>query len=487
MSVAVDQPLVDATEDVSVDPVGDLVDRVRPRVAHAVDAFQVAAALETEGVTDRVAVAQYGHTDVFELADEVYRRLGPTTPVVVTGRSRPDRRRTLRDLSHGGLYLLPSAAFPAALATLGRNSLVLVVVLAGGLGWVWSGGTSWFAYRLLGHEQPPSAARLLRWAAIAAFPMAALLGIAVTVSTRAGYGLIAMAVAMMTYQMASTLLIFYGQEAWLAIAMGPAVAGGVAYVVAGDEYLVWSLVAATGSIAVALLLGLRQTVIAARRPWPGRRRLRETLRIELRTMVLVGCYSALAATFLLHAQAPYLLNRLDIALAVAPLLAGMGVVEWRARRFVERASGLLVRARTPRRFVAHMLGGLLVETAICMTAVAVLAVPLFVLLDRLGALTPEAMVMSGAAVVLAGGYFLSFVLAGQSKYGWLTFALGTATAAHVGVALLWRPPLSPLADLTVFLGSAVLLDVLLMAILAGAVGQAWRYRINRGDDATCMP
>src|SRR3954466_4200577 len=52
-------------------PLDELVDGVRPVAAAAVDAMQVAAVLEADGVTDRAAQVRYGYSDVFALAREV--------------------------------------------------------------------------------------------------------------------------------------------------------------------------------------------------------------------------------------------------------------------------------------------------------------------------------------------------------------------------------------------------------------------------------
>ena len=143
----------------------------------------------------------------------------------------------LRDITHGLLYLLPATVFPAALAVLGRRSLVLGLVLAGGVGWVWAGGAAWLGYRLLGRGYPGSAARILRWSAVAGLPVAAAASAAVVATTHAGYGLTALAVAVMTYQMASTLLVFYRCELWLFAAMAPAVAAGIGYLAGGAPLL----------------------------------------------------------------------------------------------------------------------------------------------------------------------------------------------------------------------------------------------------------
>jgi len=45
---------------VSTDPLDELVDRIRPALVRAVDALQVAAALEADGCTDRIARVEYG-------------------------------------------------------------------------------------------------------------------------------------------------------------------------------------------------------------------------------------------------------------------------------------------------------------------------------------------------------------------------------------------------------------------------------------------
>src|SRR6187431_2517183 len=65
---------------ISTDPLDDLVERVRPMLGPRVDSMHVAAALEADGLTDRGARVEYGYTDVFALATEVFRRLGPILP-----------------------------------------------------------------------------------------------------------------------------------------------------------------------------------------------------------------------------------------------------------------------------------------------------------------------------------------------------------------------------------------------------------------------
>src|SRR5690606_14969559 len=137
-------PAPGLAESLATDPAEVLADRFRSVAARAVDVLQIAAALESSGITDRVARVQYGYADVFELAQAVRDRTG-----VVLQASRPAVRRPwleqLRDIGHGALYLLPVVLFPAAFAAVGSSRLILAVVLVGALGWVWSGVVAWMA------------------------------------------------------------------------------------------------------------------------------------------------------------------------------------------------------------------------------------------------------------------------------------------------------------------------------------------------------
>jgi hypothetical protein len=456
------------------DPVDELVERVRPVVAHAVDALQVAASLEADGITDSMARARYGYADVFALADEVCRRVGPTGSTVV---SRAGTARRLSpdwcDITHGLLYLLPAAVFPAALAALGRRSLVLGLVLAGGVGWVWAGGATWLAYSLLGRGCPGSAARVLRWSAVAGLPVAAAAGVAVVGTTHASYDLTALAVTQMAYQMASTLLVFYRCEIWLFAAMAPAVAAGIGYLAGGTRLLSLAVGVGLGSVTLSFGIALAKTRGRHQRPEP---RLRDGLRGELRKLPLVATYAALSAAYLLHAQARHMLDGFDVPMAGVPLIMGMGVVEWRAKRFVEQARTLLARVRYPREFATRIWALLAANLVVCLGTVTLLGTTLLIGLHAAHRLSSAGVAMTAASVLLAGAYFLAFLLAGMGRYGWLCGSLAACIAIHVAVLSALRPELSRLADTTVFLGSSLLLLLLFLTALAGRLGQARFHR-----------
>jgi hypothetical protein len=467
------------------DPVDDLVARIRLRMGQAVDALQVAALLEADGLNDRAARVEYGYADVFLLSEDVFVRLGGSVPRWRSLRvENPEPGRWLRDLSHGLLYLLPSALFPAVLAVVAPHPFILALIVAGLLGWVWAGGSTWLAYQWLNVHDAKGAGRVLIWTSLGGIVFAAGVGIGIAAATHGGPTAAILVPAVMTYQMAATVLLFYRRELWVTALMVPSAAAGVAYVVLGRPALAWALGTIATCVSLAFSLALVEAGRAGRRTeGPGAARV---LRGRSGTIVAVIAYNAATAVFLLHAQMPYLLTHLDVVVAGAPLIVAMGVVEWRARRFNERSRWLLSQVRYPREFSRRIWLMVAGNATVCAATVALLEIPLLLALWRFDKITPAGVAMAAAQVALAGAYFLAFLLAGQQRYGWLTLALGAAILAHVGsgylvsrefsVATVWLPRLSAYTDMALFFGSAVLLQVLLLVALAPILGQARRYR-----------
>lgn len=469
---------------ISTDPMDELVERVRPQLGRAVDALQVAAALEAAGHTDRSARVEYGYTDVFTLASEVFRRVGPGTPsddgppapaVAKTGH----RRWTgLRPISHGPLLVLPSAAFPAVLAVVGRTGLVLGLILAGTVGWVYSGVAGYAAYRLLGLGRPAAAGRVLRITALTGPLIGVALGAAM--APYGGLALAAMMIFQLAYQMASTLLTFYQRESWLALTMIPAFLAGATYLALGNPTSRQLAVAAT-AIGVLAAFG---AALWTTRPAAGSVEAaeRDPLWPERSALFGVIGYGFCSAVLLFHAQAPYLLHRLDIAVAAAPLFLSMGFVEWRISRFRADVVALTRRARRPTGFVTEVWRTIGREFAACVAVPAVLAMALLAGLAQVGRLSAAGVVMTVAHVALTGVFYLAFLLASQRRYGWLCLSMTLVVALHIGVgALLGAAPLlgqdgAELLDASLYLGGVVLLQALFVLGLYPVIGQIRHYR-----------
>jgi hypothetical protein len=465
---------------VSTDPLDELVDRMRPTLARAVDALQVAAALEADGFTDRIARVEYGFSDVFALAAEVFRRLGPPADdrpgPSVAARSW---RGSVRLLAHGPLYALPSAVFPAVLGVLGQRSVVLALTVASGLGWVYAGTVAYGAYRLLGANRPRAAARLLLGTTLAAPAVGALAGLAVLGIAGGGWGLVLLSACQLAYQLAGTVLVFYRREALQVATMLPAVMAGGAYLSLGTALRPAALATAAAGVAGAYAVALWLTRGRGDRAEPPARPL---LRLEVPGLAGVTCYGFCSAALLLHAGAPYLLSRLDIAIAVAPLIAAMGYVEWRAEWFRGRAVDLTRTSHRPHEFGRRVWLLLVRETLGCLAVLAALGVALLAALEATGRFSAAGAVMVAAHVVLGGAYYSAFLLAGFERFGWLCWCMAVALAVHVGVGgLLGASPLlgqtgAPLTDTTLYLGSVLALQGLFLLGLAPILGQVRHYR-----------
>ncbi|MFI6328734.1 hypothetical protein ACIBBG_10625 [Micromonospora chersina] len=466
------------------DPVVGLVERLRQRVGRPVDALQVAAALESDGLTDRSARDHYDHPDVFVLAEAVFRRLDQENrPRPAVRPASGDPVRAARDVSHGLLYLMPGVVLPAVLATLDQRSVTLALLLVGPLGWVWSGGTAWLAYRLVGRGQVRGAARLLGWSTLLGPAVAAAATAALAGRTGADLPPVLLAGVLLMYQAAVTAALFYRREGALLAAMAPAAVAGGGYLLFGAPSAPVAMAVAAGSVALAFVVALAWFTRTGLPGWyarpttpPAAVPLHRAVRPELPQLCAVLLYAALSAAFLLHSAARHLSGPVDLAVAAAPLVLGMGLVEWRARRFHERARARLRQARDTRRFAAGVWAGLAVELALVTAAVAGLALAMFAPLRQAGLLSPAGTVLVAAHVAVAGAYFLAFVLAGHGRFGRLSALLGIALAAHLAVLLFVPGGSHPMADAAGFLSSAVLLQAMLLAALSRVLGQAWRYQ-----------
>ncbi|MGV9309224.1 MULTISPECIES: hypothetical protein [unclassified Nonomuraea] len=435
-------------------PLDELVEHLRPRLSQAVEPLQVAAALESEGLNDKVARERYGHPDVFALAEAVYARLSrdepePAAPAFPVA--------AWRSLVHGPLYAMPAALLPAVSALVGVRWLMPGLVVTTGIGWVLGSVLSRMAYGLTGRGSPGSAARTLRWGLAAGVVLAG--GTATLWDGPAAIVLVA--VAQLTFQIGSGILLFHRREGLLAVLMLPATGAGVLYVAVGHPPVALMAVAlgavSIGAVACAAVLLTR----------PSRADGRPRLDGELGVAAL---YSGLTAAFLLQAEAAYVVARPDLAITGAGLVLGMGVLEWRAHRFEWAVRRVIRQVCYPAEFTAQ--GHRLLARGLggCLAALAVLtAVPV-----AFTQVSPPVVVMAAAHVLLGGAYFVAFLLANQGRLTELCLAQGAALLLHPGLGLLL--PGNVLADVLLFLAACLLFLSALLALMSRGLGDVWHYR-----------
>jgi hypothetical protein len=464
----------DATVDVSglvariggSDPVDVLLERIHPVAARSVDALQIAAWLEASGMTDRAARVEYGYADVFELSEAVFRRADLAAH---PGSEIPSTLRAARDLGHGALYLLPAAVFPAAIAALGAGVMVRGILLIAWVCWVTSGVAAWLAYRLMGTGRPDSARRVLLWSSLAALPLAAVLGLLIVRGHTAEA--IALAVAQAAYQMGGTILVFYRREVWIFAAMVPAALAGVCYLAVGAALL--GPAVALGASSVAIIYGAAIAATARRKSQPEPP-LRPLVVRELRHLSAVAAFTALTAAYFLYPQTYLLPGHVGVAIGALAVTAGMGFVEWQAHRFGDRAYSLLFRVGRPAVFALGARWLMLRGLGACLAGVGLLAAVLLAVLAFTGAFTAAVAVMSAASVLLAGAYYLAFLLANMNRYAELCLNLLACLAAFaVGARALGGSA----ADAAVALAATTTILLLLNLVCTARVsGQAWRHR-----------
>lgn len=452
------------------DPFEAVLERARPMATRAVDALQVTAWLESNGVTDRGARVEFGYADVFELAQEIFSRVDRAADKP-TPASRSRRFTPPREVGHGALYLLPTSVLPASFALLGHQTMMIWVVLVAAFCWIWSGMSAWLAYHLLGTGRPGLAGRLLRWSSLFGLPVIAAAATAVAIGVGVGLGLVAIAVIQMAYQMAATTLVFYHREGLAFAAMMPSAAVGICYLIAGQLLMPMAVWVGVGSIVFTFVLAVWQTV--------GRRRgfespLRQALGGQLRPFCWVLAFTALSAAFFLYPQVPYLHGRFDVTIACLPLIVGMGVVEWRAHRFGNDTRALLARVAQPKQFTIRVWLLVLRGLGICLGAVSVAAAGLLGVLIWIGRFSTAGAAMAGACVLLAGAYFLGFLLSNMGRYGWLCGSMLLCLGVYAVAAAAMAGRTS--SGTTAFLAASALLVGLYLAALAASVGQAKRHR-----------
>lgn len=214
------------------DPVDELADRLREFIASAVHPDEIAALLESDGLSDDQIRERYGLKSSFALAEELYERVErrhyePDGPA-----HDPWRIGLLGCLLRGVVFALPGLGYVLGAPLLAgpRDGFGLpagtVPLLAGALcGWTWNQGLAHRAYSWLGLGDRSAARRSLLIGA----PAGALLGslVALVVMGTDGTGAVAFAAGQSCYLAAATALLVMGRERALLAALLPMAAGAV--------------------------------------------------------------------------------------------------------------------------------------------------------------------------------------------------------------------------------------------------------------------
>jgi hypothetical protein len=317
----------------------------------AVEPLEIAARLETHGVSSQVAADTFGFVDVFDAADAVYRSVPfedvdpPVAPVQTMGGPR--------DLLRGALYALPALFLPVVVTGFGLHISWWVLPVGLTVAWGTSQAATTIGWSLRGRSDSRSDALL----PLAAIVIAALACLAVGWAAwwRLGGSGTSVVVAMgiTVYIAASGILVFQGSELLLACCMVPAVLGsllalgfthislgfthislGFTHVDVSHRAAAWSVVA---TVVLAVLMANRHL---GSRGW-HRPALGRADRARATMFFLYGTGCGLLLSFYV-AWAGHVNGSGDaLLIAVWPLLLTLGLMEWQLRSFRSRAESAL--------------------------------------------------------------------------------------------------------------------------------------------------
>ncbi|MFF0432563.1 hypothetical protein ACFYU9_10125 [Streptomyces sp. NPDC004327] len=213
------------------DPLDALAARLDALAAVAVHPDEIAAILESDGMTDDHIRLTYGRADSFALAEDLYARTERRHPDPEAPAAGPWHTGLAGCLLRGLVFALPGLAYvlgaPILATGPGRYGLPpgSVPLFAGAVtGWVWNQALAHRAYGWLGLGDRPAAVRALLTGA----PAGALAGAAVAVAAAApGEGAAALfGAGQAVYLAAATVLLVLGRERALLAALLP-LAGAV--------------------------------------------------------------------------------------------------------------------------------------------------------------------------------------------------------------------------------------------------------------------
>ncbi|MFD7439483.1 hypothetical protein [Streptomyces sp. NPDC059861] len=355
------------------DPVGQLAERLADFVAAAVHPDEIAALLESDGLSDAQIRERYGVKNSFALGEELYERVERRHPEPDGPVHDPWQAGLIGCLLRGVVFALPGLAYVLGAPFLAgpRDDVGLpagtIPLLAGALtGWAWNQGLAHRAYSWLSLGDRSAARRCL----LVGGPLGAVLGAlaALAATGAAGPSAVAFAAAQSCYLGASTAVLVLGRERALLGALLPMAAGAVAALLT-DVPEAARLALLLASLAAVTALACREVAPAAKELGEGSRPAgltallpfgalgpvpRRTGGPRLSASLPYALFGVAGGVLVLHAalgdvltgQGPSALG----APAAVALTLSMGPAEWLLHRFRSGSLAGLRSTGTPRAF-----------------------------------------------------------------------------------------------------------------------------------------
>ncbi len=333
------------------DPLDELAERLDDFIAAAVHPDEIAALLESDGLSDTQIRERYGVKNSFALAEELYERVARRYPEPTTPAHNPWQADLLGCLLRGIVFALPGFAYVLGAPLLAgpKDDYSLpagtIPLLAAALfGWAWNQGMAHRAYTWLGLGDKAAARRSLLLGGSAG----ALLGTLVALATAgtATPAAIAFAAGQSCYLGAATALLVLGRERALLAALLP-MTGGALLALVHQVPQTARLTLLLVSLAVVTVLALREAAPSTPTapPTPATAPLTASL-----PYALVGLGTGVLVVYAALGDALTGEHSAIAAPAAVALTLSMGPAEWLLYRFRSRSHTGLRTSTTPRAF-----------------------------------------------------------------------------------------------------------------------------------------
>ncbi|MHA5052592.1 hypothetical protein [Streptomyces sp. SD15] len=311
----------------------ELADGIGP----AVHPYEVAALLESEGLTAEVIQERYGHPNLFSLASALYERVPRTfpEPAPPVDPWRPDH---LRCALRGALFALPGLAYLLTGRLWDAQADTDVLVVAGLVSWAWGQALGHRAYLRMATGRREAGRTLLKGAPLGAVAATG----AGTLLAQSGTAAL-VAAAQSAYLAAAGVLLVLGRERLLLAALTPVIAGAVVLPWWEPGTLLRAALPMLSLLGAAVAAGwaLRSTLTAS--PVP------DVARPALLRSLPYGLFGLAAGVLVLleGSRHPY---------AVIVLTVSMGPAEWLLYRYRGMSVAALRATATPAAFLLRSAG-----------------------------------------------------------------------------------------------------------------------------------
>lgn len=308
---------------------------LEPVCAAAVDALEIAAALEAAGISNRVAQTTFGRPDLFSMAEELYEaRSRRSVPLAMVRKTpRPGGRE---DLAVGLMFAAPAVSIAVAARALHLVLPWWTLPLALTIGWAFGQALAGSALVLRNRDQDPAPAVLPSvLLATGAGGTVALIGVAM-----GGGGLSAVLTVTVFCLFVTSLAVLsvYEEAGLIGLALAPSLLSSVAYLIhPSSGALRWAVVVA---VILTLTATLALALHHARCAWWTPRHLSAHERGLVRTFfVYGGCCGLAVSVVTVVAQGAQGLG--PLSLVALPVMLSLGVLEWQLHSFRSRATSAL--------------------------------------------------------------------------------------------------------------------------------------------------